>query len=126
MFEITITSRVVIYSQDMEPITVVELSAGVAECLIRHRAVRLPVYAPVRYVRCNEAPSYDACTSVQLRADVYVKDNRRYMMITTCDEESALLLRSVFLPGQYTAVQERERRAFAEGFFEAFKKLASD
>lgn len=45
------------------------------------------------------------------------------LMLFTHDEETALQLKSAFLPGQLGAVQDLQQNAFAYGFLTALDKL---
>jgi hypothetical protein len=129
--------RVVIYDrEDMEPITVITLPEWGREFLREiergHRGpeITFPVRPPMRAVDWKEPP-----------ADVPVTDFRRFQcrirfepiwegdgpkrrclmwLCTTRDGESALLLKSTFLPGQQAAVNEERQKAFTDGLMAAF------
>lgn len=115
--------RVVLYAYDFEPITILELDAWSVARLRETKTVRLicpPNWdvksildfdptAPIRAIHFK---------SVLIRAEPLRRMNSRghieeTMMLFTDDEESALLLKSVFLPGQHKEVHEREREAGA-------------
>lgn len=118
--------RRVIYAQDMEPLTVVELSDS-AEFFFLERYRRLVL--PVSIYRTHEV---EEGSSIRFESDVkivrlctetFYKKNQAHLILFTEDEESALLLKCVFLPGQYGQLHEQERIAFAKGFIEAWQRL---
>lgn len=52
---------------------------------------------------------------VVITAERLVRNGHETLMLFTGDEESALLLKADFLPGQRAAVQGLQRRSFAAG-----------
>lgn len=117
--------RCVIYANDMEPLTIVELSEFAEAYLWRHGRVILEVRTlAVREVINNIPTSFDhEFRSVRLYADLFYRHGKKHLIICTDDEESALLLKCVFLPGQYGQLHELERKAFAKGFMDAWQRL---
>jgi len=116
--------RVVIYdAEDMEPITVVKLPPWVIELAERGQSVTVPVLKPITAGWANEQidlPRTAALSQCRLKFDCIMKGNERMMWIcTTMDGESALLLRSVFLPGQQSALNEERSNAFLDGLMAA-------
>lgn len=110
--------RVVLYANDMEPITVLELPLFVVEHLNRHQRVVLPVTEPAATAHAN-SPVIQSPRSAAIVSERFVRHGQEHMLLFTADEESAMLLQSVFLPGQRRALQEAEKSAFASGFLEA-------
>lgn len=113
--------RHVLYAEDFEPITILELKPF-AESLLEERGiVRLQVIAPLQATLAyDSAPVFmEAYRLVTIRAEPVRRNGRTHLMLFTHDEESALLLKSAFLPGQRGILQEREREAFAKGFMKA-------
>ena len=119
-----LTHRAVLYAHDMEPITVLQLSDAAHNHLGSHGQVTIPVMGPVQLFRIDESPSAQFRT-VRITAEVLRKGDKKHMMLFTHDEESALLLKSAFLPGQQRAVQDREARAFGLGFLDALNRLGT-
>lgn len=113
--------RTVLYADDMEPITVIDLPPMAVEFLKERGRVRLPVLLPFRLPMLNEyaTPSKAMLRTVDISAETLVRKGREHMMLFTRDEESALLMKCAFLPGQQAGLQEREREAFARGFLDA-------
>lgn len=117
--------RVVLYADDMEPITVIDLPALAKGYLNERGMVRLAVQLPpmLSVLAAQQAPRFDGCKTVTIFAERFVRNGREHMMLFTRDEESALLLKCAFLPGQQAGLQERERTAFARGFLEALARV---
>jgi hypothetical protein len=101
----------------MEPITVIELDQWPEDFLRRNRSVIIPVYERLLYthVKDIDMSSYIQFRTVEITAEVMVRKGERHLMLFTKDEESALLLESVFLPGQRKELQEAEQQAAARG-----------
>lgn len=125
--------RTVIYTMDMEPITVVELSKFAIDYLDRLGRVRLPVYLPISMMCLIDSPpnqsySHDLC--VDIYAEWFSKNNNgkviRKMMLFVHEfhEELALALQSTFLPGQGKAVNDERKKAYVKGFSHAWQMFA--
>jgi len=122
--------RAVLYAHDLEPITVVDISASLWQMLIKGQAVRLPVRENLRLGPPDF--TYSCPGTFQMKTvDIYgipihVRDSRG-LMLFTYNEEHAMLLKSELLPGQHKDVQERVRRredaAFARGFLTALSNF---
>ena len=116
--------RVVLYTNDFEPITVIELPSFAEEYLRRYGAVRLAVILPLSmYTRDTDPPNKSGCRTVRIHSERFWRNGAEHTILFTADEESALLLKSAFLPGQQSELNERERNAFARGFLEALCRL---
>lgn len=116
--------RAVLYADDMEPITVIELSAMTEGFLNKYGMVQLAVRVPPALSLWAEqqAPMVSDW-SVRIFSERFFRNGREHRMLFTHDEESALLLKCAFLPGQQTILQERERAAFARGFLDALNRI---
>ena len=117
--------RHVIYAYDWEPITVVELSEFAAEELAQRRRVELAAPLAFPEVVSEKAKRCPLMRVVRLEATMFMADGRQQMALRTEDEESALLLKAAFLPGQRAALKEHERTAFARGFLTALSKYGT-
>ena len=121
--------RAVLYADDMEPITVIELSELAERYLNKYGTVHLSILAPltlsdiIDYGQRPLPPPWSG--TVRIFAESFVRRGRKHMMLFTPDEESALLLKCAFLPGQQSRLQEREREAFARGFLKALAAVGS-
>jgi len=117
-------TRVVLYTEDMEPITVIELKPWAEEYLCKHRGVSLAVH-PIDQLTWKpfEPPTQAVFHQVYIRAEPMHRKGKTHLLLITGDEESALLLKSAFLPGQYRELQHRECKARANGFVMALNAL---
>lgn len=113
--------RTVIYdSEFMEPITVIDVpqwlfarvqNGGFNEIIL---AVQPKMPFPVM---ADPLPiKYEPVLACRLFFEAVRKDGKiMFWFCTTRDGESALLLRSVFLPGQQKEVEEERKNAFFKG-----------
>ena len=114
----------VLYTDDMEPITVLEVPAFARDLLLKHGYVTLQVMPPMPLLRAGATPSDDfKIYTVTIRAEVFVRNGTKHFMLFTRDDVNTMLLRAAFLPGQRGALRNREAEAFAEGFLEALKSV---
>jgi hypothetical protein len=119
--------NVVLYTQDFEPITVLDLPQWLLEQLERQGAVRVAVMRPVQF---GENPKV-AIGSVEGPQTVTIycerlrwKDGTVKPVLVTDDEELALTLKPEWLPGQRQRVQSYEKaiRTLTEGLVKAMRK----
>lgn len=119
--------RAVLYTHDMEPITVIEIQPWAWQYLREQGSVRLAVHRPAAAHYNPDAknvPSLDMSRwIVYITAEVLVRGKHKSLMLFTHDEEAALLLKSELLPGQHRDVQDREKAAMAKGFMDALNML---
>lgn len=119
--------RSVLYTPDMEPITVIELKPWALDYLRTNRRVVLSVTPPLSLQKMvnlsDEELSKCVFHTVTIYPERFVFYGKETMLLFTRDEESALLLSSAFLPGQWKEVQAYERDAFARGFMDALNHL---
>ena len=118
--------RAVLYADDMEPITVLDLTPFAKKFLEDRGMVRLPVRVPPSMTvdfTSGPSPQIGPLSTVTIVTERFMRHGRVHTMLFTKDEESALLLKCAFLPGQLTGVQERERVAFARGVMDALARL---
>lgn len=109
----------VLYTCQLEPITVVDIPMWLWDNLKRGDTIRLVVVEEPSYVPIYTRPVLESMRIVSIFGERFVYKNQESLMLFTHDEESALLLKAGFLPGQYAEVQRHERSAFAEGFLKA-------
>jgi hypothetical protein len=115
--------RVVLYTPDFEPITVITLPPFALAYLQEHHTVRLAAPIPCDFVASSEDISRHwermQMHIVEIRAERLVRQGKEHLMLFTKDETAAMLLRADFLPGQRREVQEMEREQYARGFMDA-------
>ena len=114
--------RVVLYAADFEPITVINLQDWAWQYLHRHSRVNIEVMMEPQYAPQTVALEYEVHT-VHIIAKKLVSGDFEALMLFTRDEVSALKLKSAFLPGQQSAVNQLKSNAFAHGFMSAMQKL---
>jgi hypothetical protein len=113
----------VLYTHDMEPITVVDLQPWVWDRLKEGGHVNVYVKEPFRlWSKDDYAPQKPRV--VTITGELFRRRGVDAMMLFTHDEESALMLKASFLPGQRGTQQAREREAFANGFVDALMKVS--
>ena len=117
--------RAVLYTDDLEPITVLELPTLVRDHLERHGVVRLPIMEPPNYVGAPGVPCAEPVRVVEVWAERFVRKGQSHLMLFTRNDENALLLRSAFLPGQRRELNDQRAQAFAKGFVDALTRLGA-
>lgn len=115
----------VLYTHDLEPITVVTIPMWLWDRLEKGDAIRLAVMEAPKLTPSYGVPMTAQMKTVTIFAEMLVRRGKRHMMLSTQDEETALLLKADFLPGQRQELRHRERGAFAKGFLQAFAALAN-
>lgn len=111
----------VLYTNDMEPITVVRIHESLWNRLWNGDHVRLVVPMPINTSQHADFPLRERLKMVEIHGEVFVRRGHKHMFVFTNDDENALLLRSEFLPGQRKDVQHAQRNAFAQGFLHALQ-----
>lgn len=113
--------RAVIYTFDFDPITVVEIEPNLYRHLEENLWLRLAVIKPLPSLLAGRQPiaaDFDDWI-VNLKAEPFQIYGKHQLLIFTGDEESALLLKSAFLPGQQRELHSVANKAFARGFLKA-------
>lgn len=117
-------TRVVLYTDDMEPITVIYLTASMVAYLEERGRVLIPVYRPITQTISPMdlgAMTWEPPMTIDLRIEEMRQErtgNRYWFLVTQCDE-AALLLLSELLPAQQHGVKEYRRQEFERGFLHA-------
>lgn len=119
--------RAVLYTEDFEPITVLELNALAMSYLDARENVNLAIYPAMPTLPyLAELPVLEGPRYVTIWREKFVRNRREAFLLFTRDDENALLLKSAFLPGQLAAVRNAERSAFARGFLTAIARLGEE
>ncbi len=98
--------NVVIYTEDFEPITVIDLPVWLLEQMEQQGSVRVAVLEPPRLVSNTESMAgYEQPKIVTIYCEkLRWKDGTTKPIFITYDEELALTLRPEWLPGQQGAI----------------------
>lgn len=118
--------KAIIYSQEMEPITAIDMSTEMYNYFETYDIVRFPVMKPINPTSLNcegPFPKYEQHLIAEIRA-VRILDNSSKSVITllfTNNEETALLMKTTILPGQVSHINYLKSQAFAKGMLEAIK-----
>lgn len=111
--------QIVLYTDHMEPITVIKSPFSLRELLeLRRDFFDVAVYMPMSLVIPEDVP-FRAHMRVRIWFERFHRKGEEHLLFFTDDEETALLLNSEPLPGQRRAYQEEFRRGFATGFASA-------
>jgi hypothetical protein len=114
--------RAVLYSDDMEPVTILELELWAVEFLKEYGRVTFAVTAPLRANFDPTAPiQLEDCRiwQVTIHAETFVRKGTEHLRLVTHNDEQALLLRSALLPGQRHWMRDSERVGWEKGFTDA-------
>ena len=116
----------VLYTHQLEPITVVDIPMFLWDRLAKGETIVLAVMEPLKLTSHTGGP-IDAtpCRRVAIFSERIRRREHETLMLFTTDEENALLLRAEFLPGQRGEVRNRERGAFAAGFLRALQEFGA-
>lgn len=110
----------VIYAEDMEPITVIDLPHQAIEMMAASRNIwNVPVFEKPRWVSASQPLSLDDITIkiVSLWTEPLHRKGHTHQLVFTKQEEWALLLEATSLPGQ----RQMLRDAHAKGVFDGFR-----
>lgn len=115
-------AQAVIYTSDMEPITVIDMKPWYWEFLTEHACIRFHVRdEPYRYFNLQDAEvdfKYQL-KEVRVYANCIHRGNDSFFFLTTDDEVNALIMDSAVLPGQQRRFNEEKKKAFVRGFLSA-------
>lgn len=108
--------NVVIYTKDMEPITVIDLPPAMIRFGQERHFLRVPVQVPVpAYLPPGWSVDDAVVDSAVIRtvalefSELRMPDGKTSCIVVTHDEEFALALRPAWLPGQRGAINDYER-----------------
>jgi hypothetical protein len=124
--------NVVLYTEDFEPITVIDLPVVYLEMLERGNYVRLAIMEPAALAPTDsidamrmEALSYK---TISIRAErmLWIDRSTKFVLITPNDE-LALLLRPSWLPGQQRLANDHRRtEQFVVQLMRAISQMGRD
>jgi len=118
--------QAVLYTNQLEPITVVDIPMFLWDMLSKGQHIRLAVQEPVGLTpyKYEEAICLNMKT-VTVYGERILRRKSEALMLFTEDEESALMLKADFLPGQRGELEARDRKSFANGFIKALENFSN-
>jgi hypothetical protein len=113
--------QVVLYTDEMEAITVIDIPQWLLERVQDGQMIRLAVIEPpqVSAALAQEIPTPSPMRCVEIWAEKFRRKGRETWLLFTRDEEAALILKSDMLPGQRKAFQDEYRRGFVTAILRA-------
>jgi hypothetical protein len=115
----------VLYTHQLEPITVVDIPMWLWERLAQGQTIRLAVMESPSLVPTDSPPDYRPLKMVEIFGERIRRRGHETLMLFTADEENAMLLKAEFLPGQRGELRDRVRGAFAAGFLKALQEFGA-
>lgn len=117
--------RAVLYTQDMEPITIIDLPYEVHN--FEFDVYRVPYFRPLEPIAYQDNSSikieYEPLLNVYIHIEKMHRNGKIYpfFFVETQSEELALLLKPEYLPGQLNDMRRKQRDAFISGIIQGFK-----
>jgi hypothetical protein len=117
--------KTVLYNIDMEPITILPMKPWMYDHIYKNLFIKLAIFNPPSLAEYNQSIADELVKyrTVDIWGERFIRNDIESMMLFTYDEETALLLKSDFLPGQQRALNDMKKRAFAKGFFHAWSQF---
>jgi hypothetical protein len=117
--------NIVLYTTDLEPITILDLPLWLLEQLEKQGAIRIAVLMPPKWTD-EKTPVLDcSMPTVTIYCEkLRWRDNAVKRILVTPDEELALGLRPEWLPGQRASIQGYQKviRHLTEQLIKAMRK----
>lgn len=114
--------EVVLYTDDMEPITVINIPVELHAHAEKH-GLCIPYRPPMLALpKAEEIPRYERYT-VRIWAERFTRNGMTHLFFFTSDEELALALKAEMLAGQRKEVHAAFERGMAEGACFIIKQL---
>ncbi len=117
--------NVVVYTQDFEPITVIDLPVWLLDQLERHGAVRVAIQEPLSLKPPEELGEfYQPKVATIYCEKLRWRDGTTKPVLITHDEELALMMRPEWLPGQQQAINSYKQviRGLTDQLVRAMRK----
>jgi phosphoenolpyruvate carboxylase len=114
--------KVVLYTYDLEPITIIDLPHELYVMLKNRKTINVPIIPLLNFINPlrEEKPIVEKSLYVRIYAEVLRRDYQESLLLYTHDEENALLLKASFLAGQTREINDIKRREFVKGLLKAF------
>ena len=113
--------QIVLYTDDMEAITVIDLPSWFLDGLHAGRMMRVPVPTPPMVSLDVNTKINASFKMVDIWAERFIRKGKQTWFLFTNNDEAALLLRSDILPGQRKTFQDEYRRGFFTGLLRSMQ-----
>jgi hypothetical protein len=117
--------NVVLYTKDLEPITILDLPLWLLEQLEKQGAIRIAVLKPPTINYDNDTSTFKMPDTVTVYCEkLRWKDGTTKPILITPDDELALTLKPEWLPGQRAQIQNYQKaiRHLTEQLIRAMRK----
>ena len=111
--------QVVLYTDEMEAITVIDIPQWLLERLHDGQMIRLAVIEPLKTSISLAHEISSQPKVVAIWAEKIRRNGKEAWLLFTRNEEAALMLKSDVLPGQRKAFQDEYRRGFVTAILRA-------
>jgi len=102
--------RVVLYTKDLEPITILEIPVWLLETLEKHGCAKLAVAEPLQAVLNKDFNDIKPPTTLDIYCErLKWRDGSLKTILLTSNDELALALKPEWLPGQQQAINWYEK-----------------
>lgn len=104
--------NVVLYTRDMEPITVIDLPMWALEAAERRDMIRLAVMDPIPFASLSVLDPLPSATLTTVGLQFHrmrLPGGRNSWLVTVDNDEVALKLKPAWLPGQRARINEYEK-----------------
>ena len=114
----------IIYSKDFEPISHIPMNEEMYNYFINYKIVRFPIMKPINIESLNDSKIMpeELLYAEIMAMPVYASDGIR-LILTAINDETALLMRNTFLPGQTKELNFIKTQAFYKGMIKAIKEI---
>ena len=114
--------RVVLLTDGMEPITIIDLTPGALRLLERDGVFRVHIFGPSGVVGAGSAGA-PVQKFVEISGQRFVRNGREHWFLFTGDAEAAAMLQSDLVSGRYVHDENRPRRDYVDGFLLGLQRL---
>jgi len=117
--------NVVLYTEDLEPITILDLPLWLLEQMEKQGAVRVAVVRPFQVTDDAMPDVFERLPTVTIYCEKFRwRDGKIKTILITPDEELALMLKPDWLPGQRGTIQGYQKviRSLTTSLIKAMRK----
>jgi hypothetical protein len=118
----SISNVAVLYTHDMEPITVIRMNDFLRTHIDKHGCVSVMAYAPITHTSINDCLPR-TLPRVKIVAEKVVLRGKQHYILFAENDIDALLLKPEFLAGQQREINGQKKEAFLGGIIHALKNF---